>query len=324
MQRTFGPSVHLFLPREPGVIDRPDNVNIYILYAAEDRALKQELEDHLAALQRLGHIDVWHEGLIEPGADKDRVVAEHLRKAHIVLLLVSANFLSPDCYGRYEPELRLAYERQRRGEVRVVPVILRHCLWQMDLLAELSPLPRGGHPVRSRHWESEDLAFQQIAQELRTLAQELRRAAAPVPALPAPPAPPRTAPRPPLPSPEGADDLVGGLLEILCTLRLEEAERRFRDLAHPSLYATGMLEQGFRRNNFAPAHARGRLYRRPPVVTARQPTGRTSIGVRGAREAGEEFKLTLARTEELGGLGGHVRIFHPADGRAPSISGLSL
>lgn len=313
------------------MIDRPDNINIYILYAAEDRALKQELEDHLSALQRLGHIDVWHDGLIEPGAEKDRVVAEYLRKAHIVLLLVSANFLSPDCYGRYEPELRLAYERQRRGEVRVVPVILRHCLWQMDLLAELSPLPRGGHPVRSRHWESEDLAFQQIAQELRGLAEDLKRAAAPVLERLDPASSPSSSagpPPPPSPAPEdrgeGTDGLIGGLLEILCTLRLEEAERRFRDLAHPSLYAAGALEPAFRRNNFAPAHERGRLYRRPPVVTARQPTRRTAIGVRGARERGEEVKLTIARTEELGGLGGHVRIFYPADGRTPSISGLSL
>jgi hypothetical protein len=317
------------------VIDRPDNVNIYVLYASEDRSLARELEDHLAALQRLGHIDVWHEGLIEPGAEKDLVVAEYLRKAHIVLLLVSANFLSPDCYGRYEPELRLAYERQRRGEVRVVPVILRHCLWQMDLLAELSPLPRGGHPVRSRHWESEDLAFQQIAQELRTLAEDLKRAAAPLLPRPgtdtraAPPPGPRPHSRPPEARPpgdrdEGTDGLIGGLLEILCTLRLEDAERRFRDLAHPSLYASGTLEPAFRRNNFAPSHQRGRLYRRPPVVTARQPTGRTAIGVRGARESGEEVKLTIARTEELGGLGGHVRIFYPADGRTPSISGLSL
>lgn len=354
------------------MIDRPDNVNIYLLYASEDEPLRRELEDHLGALQRLGYVDIWHEGLVEAGADKDAAVAEYLHRAHIILLLISANFLSPDCYGRYEGELRVAYDRQRRGEVKIVPVILRHCMWQMDILAQLNPLPRGGHPVRSRHWESEDVAFHEIALELRNLAEELRRAAEPAqaPAPAAEPAsvpheaaapaatasseaaaPPRaasaaaareaSAPAPSIVEPAAAGEangrkdgpwtrepapeaLIGGLLEILCTLRAEEGVQRFRDLAHGSLYAGREMDPAFRRNNFAPACERGRLYRRPPLITAWQPTGRRHIGGPGGREAGEEVKFTIARNEDVGGLGGHVRIFYPADGGAPTICGLTL
>ena len=84
------------------MIDRPDNINIFILYATEDLALKKELEGHLSFLQRLGYIDVWHEGQVQPGMEKEQVVSEYLEKSHIILLLISANFLAPDHYMKYD------------------------------------------------------------------------------------------------------------------------------------------------------------------------------------------------------------------------------
>lgn len=154
------------------MIDRPDNINIFILYAQEDEALKKELEDHLGFLQRLGYIDVWHEGQVAPGLEKEAIVAEYLDKAHIILLLISANFLAPDHYTKYEAELRRAYERQQEGKVTVIPVILRHCMWQLGMLAGLNPLPSGGHPVRSDHWESPDKAFHDITVALQKLTSQ--------------------------------------------------------------------------------------------------------------------------------------------------------
>ena len=163
------------------MIDRPGNINVFILYASADEELKNELENHLSLLQHHGYIDLWHEGQIEPGAERDQVVGEFIQKAHIILLLISANFLAPDCYTRYEPELRAAYERQKLGEVRIIPVILRHCMWQLDILAGLNPLPKGGHPVRSKHWESSDVAFRDVVLTLQQTAQDLMQAAKQMP-----------------------------------------------------------------------------------------------------------------------------------------------
>ena len=54
-------------------------------------------------------------------------IDEHLDKVHVVLLLVSSDFLASNyCY---DVEMTRALERHEAGEARVIPVILRACLW---------------------------------------------------------------------------------------------------------------------------------------------------------------------------------------------------
>jgi hypothetical protein len=272
------------------------------------------------------------------------VAAEYLRRADIVLLLISVNFLSPECYDRYHAELQLAYERQKRGQVKIVPVILKECDWQSDVLEKLNPLPRGGVPVGSPRWESPDRAFREVVQELRALADELlggrRPPAPPSPVQPAerpasvqtagstepgepagPPTPPEPADRP---GPSHAEGLIARLLEILSTGRPETAMAEFRLIAHRSLFAQGELEPGFRRNNLVPAFGRAARYHRPPVIVGQRPTGRRYLGVRDDREVGREVNFSIARCDDAGGMAGHVRLFFPQGGGAPTVSDLSL
>ena len=319
------------------MIDRPGNINVFILYATADEALKNELENHLSLLQHHGYIDVWHEGQIDPGAERTKVISECIEKAHIILLLISANFLAPDCYSKYEPELRMAYARQQRGEVKIIPVILRHCIWQLDMLASLNPLPQGGHPVRSKHWETPDLAFQNIVLALQQTAKDLMQAAQRV-QQDAPPAPPTKSPletpvdeaprslvNEPSSDPDSAaEQLINDLFELLTQADRASTEARIVDLMHPSLLRNGALEPTFRKNKLDRACERLSLYNRPVQILARKPTGRTRLGALNNKEEGEEVSYTVTRNEDLGGLPGHVRIFFPKQGGAPSISSISL
>ncbi len=326
------------------MIDRPDNINIFILYATEDEPLKKELEDHLSLLQRLGYIDVWHEGQVQAGAEKEQVVAEYMEKAHIILLLISANFLAPDTYTRYETELRRAYERQKKGAVTIIPVILRHCVWQLDILAGLNPLPSGGYPVRSDHWESQDKAFHDITLALQNIVAELRKvseqkaragkntSAEPTPALiseiealkeklvDTPPVRPETTPV----QSESVQGLLNDLFEALSALSLEEAVQKFVPIAHRSLLKFGTLEPDFKKNNFDTAFEKARYYKRPPEVREKKSTGRQKIGPRKDKDEGIEYAFTLLRIHETGAMPGQVRIFQSARDGTIKISGLTL
>lgn len=311
------------------MIDRPDNVNIFILYAAEDQPLKKELEGHLSFLQRLGHIDVWHEGQIQPGVEKEQVVAAYLEKAHIILLLISANFLAPDHYMQYEQELRRAYDRQQKGEVVIIPVILRHCVWQLDFLAGLNPLPAGGHPVRSTHWESVDKAFHEVTIALQQVAAEIQQAtlAADIPVAETTAQTPVAAPAPQKSIKQAAvshDQLLHELFEALFSLTIEEASVRFMQIAHRSLVANGALDAYFLKHSFAVAHERIQQYTRPPAIISRKSTGRRRIGPRNDKDEGEEYAYTLARNQDTGALPGQVRVFVSAKTGLRTISGISL
>lgn len=327
------------------MIDRPDNINIFILYAREDEPLKKELEDHLGLLQRLGYIDVWHEGQVQPGVEKEQVVAEYLDRAHIILLLISANFLAPDTYTKYESELRRAYERQKRGEVNIIPVILRHCVWQLDILAGLNPLPSGGHPVRSEHWESADKAFHDITMALQKVAIELKKAdqqntppAAGIPAIEAlkqevaarTPEPAQNVPTPAdavaseAVQSDSVQRLLDDLFDALFSISIEEAMQKFIPIAHRSLLKYGALEPAFKKNNFDIAYQKARDYKRPPRISVKKSTGRRKIGPRKDKDEGIEYAFTLVRIQETGAMPGQVRIFQSVIDGTITISGLSL
>lgn len=313
------------------MLDRPDNINVFILYAAEDEELKSELESHLSMLHRHGYIDVWHEGQLIAGDDKNQVISEYLEKSHIILLLISSNFLAPDCYGKYEKELRKAYERQKRGEVKVIPVILRHCMWQMDVLSTLHPLPKGGHPVRSKHWDTPDVAYQNIAMGLQQIANDLltatRQIAAVQQATVEKKSPPVT--DDPLLSDSSKKDtaaiaLINNLFALFESLDEETCAQMAISIVHQSLVKAQQLDASFRKYKFSKAYHNAPLYISPVQVEGIKPTGRKSMGLRDQKEAGEEVMYEVARKKDIGALPGHVRIFFPANGGLPKISNLSL
>ena len=79
------------------------------------------------------------------------------------MLLVSPEFLASEyCYGI---EMKISLERHAKGEAVVIPIILRPCDWHSAPFAELQALPRDGKAVTL--WANRDVAFAQIAQDLR-------------------------------------------------------------------------------------------------------------------------------------------------------------
>lgn len=145
-------------------------VEIFLCYAHEDKKLLRQLEKQLSLLQRQGLIDVWHDRDISAGTEWEREINEHLNSAQIILLLVSPDFLNSDyCYSI---EMKHVMEKHERGEVRVIPIILRPVYWEKTPFGKLQVSPKDAKPVTM--WANRDKAFSNVTESIYQVVQELR------------------------------------------------------------------------------------------------------------------------------------------------------
>lgn len=124
----------------------PRSLNVFISYAHEDELFKDALVTMLAGLQRRGVIDAWHDRRIEEGDEWRASIEAAMNRCDLALLLVSSDFLASRFIQDHELP-RLLQRRMEQG-LRVVPVIVRPCLWQGEpVLRDLQVLPRDGKAV---------------------------------------------------------------------------------------------------------------------------------------------------------------------------------
>jgi hypothetical protein len=147
-------------------------VKLFYSYSHKDEEWRDELEKQLIILQRNEEIEQWHDRRIAPGDAWEPAIVEHLHNADIILLLISPDFLASDfCYNN---EMKRAMERNKAGEARVIPVMLRTVAnWRDTPFAELQGLPKDMKPVRK--WGDTDEAFANIAEGISRVVRELKR-----------------------------------------------------------------------------------------------------------------------------------------------------
>lgn len=144
-------------------------IKLFYCYAREDKELRDELEKHLSILKRRYGLRSWHDREILAGDNWQEAINLHLDDAHLILLLISPDFMvSEYCYGK---EMQRAFERQREGTCRIIPIILRPTYWEDELFSQLQILPTDAVPVTS--WPHRDLAFLNIAKEMSLVFKDL-------------------------------------------------------------------------------------------------------------------------------------------------------
>jgi hypothetical protein len=142
-------------------------VHLFFSYASKDEELREELEKHLSDLKNSGLITAWHDRMVDPGYDWAEQVGIHLNKAHIILLLISSDFMANgNCYGT---EMQRALERHDLKEALVVPVLLRPVRFARAPFAKLQVLPKDGRPITI--WQNQDSAFVDVAIGIEDLIQ---------------------------------------------------------------------------------------------------------------------------------------------------------
>jgi len=141
---------------------------LFLSYSHADLSLKVELLKHLKPLERLNLIECWDDGMIPPGDEWGDHIGQQIEDADIILLLISVDFInSKYCY---DVELERALERHRDKEARVIPVLLRDCIWQHLPFAKIEGLPSKMKPVKS--WDNPDSAFADVAAGIKKILDE--------------------------------------------------------------------------------------------------------------------------------------------------------
>ena len=142
---------------------------IFCSYSHKDEKYRTELETHLALFERQGAVHVWHDRLIQPGADWVHEIDDNISHANLVLLLVSVDFLASEyCYGI---EMNRALARAAAGETRVVPILVRKCDLEGVPFGHVQWLPTGAKPVKN--WTDRDSAWTDVAKGVRKVVQDL-------------------------------------------------------------------------------------------------------------------------------------------------------
>ncbi len=141
----------------------PKKLNIFLSYAHEDEAMKVQLDKNLIMLKKGDKVNVWQDRQILGGAEWDESIAKELAAADIILLLISVDFNNSQYI--WDKELKTAMDRHKKGEARVIPIILRTCEWAEMPYAKLQALPTGAKPISS--FTDADAAYTDVAKGIR-------------------------------------------------------------------------------------------------------------------------------------------------------------
>jgi len=144
-------------------------INLFYAYAKEDEDFRIQLEKHLSLLKRQGIISDWHFRKLTGGDEWREKIDNHINNSQIILLLISADFISSDyCY---DVEMTRAMELHKSQKARVIPVILRPCDWHSSPFSKLQALPTDGKTITQ--WSNQDEAFLDIVQGIRRACEDL-------------------------------------------------------------------------------------------------------------------------------------------------------
>jgi hypothetical protein len=138
----------------------------FISYSHKDVRRCDELREHLSQLVRERIIEVWHDGRIDQRIPWERDIRDKLKMADVVLLLISARFLSS--YYCCEVEVREAMNRHARGKTIVLPVLIGRCDYEKAEFATLNVFQLNGGPISGTR-DRRDAGWTALAKKVRSL-----------------------------------------------------------------------------------------------------------------------------------------------------------
>lgn len=118
----------------------------FISYSHKNMKYKEKLFTSLQALKNTYNIESWHDGMISAGENIDKKVKVAMQQAHIILLLVTNDYLSS--YYCIQIELEAAMKREKAGECIVIPVIFQESVLTDNLgFIMNNRVPQDGKPI---------------------------------------------------------------------------------------------------------------------------------------------------------------------------------
>jgi len=160
---------------------------VFVSYSHKDEPWKDRLHPHLGMLKRVGHIDVWDDRRIGSGEEWYDEIKAAMEQAAVAVCLISADYLDSDFCSK--EEIPYLLERRERDGMKLIPVLVRPCLWQaIPWLSPIQMIPRDGKSVAEDFAGKEDSVFTQVAGRVHEIVTD------PTYQPPAPPPPKWTPP----------------------------------------------------------------------------------------------------------------------------------
>ena len=146
---------------------KDDAFRIFISYMHADETFREALDKHLSPLLLLGRADVWHDQHLQAGARLYEKIQGNIEAAHIVLMLISADYLaSKNCQG----EMAIALKKSDAGTAVAIPIIIRECNWTILPIGKLLAANKDGVPIKSQ--SDSDVAWTQVAKKIGEIVNE--------------------------------------------------------------------------------------------------------------------------------------------------------
>jgi hypothetical protein len=149
----------------------PKQIEIFVFYSHLDQNFRKYLDKYLSPLKAIYPTTFWYDGVIGPGVNFEQEIEIHLRNAHIILLMVSPDFVDSEyCSVK---ELGPAMERHHKGEARVIPIILRPTFWKGTPFRKLQALPNNAKPITE--WQPRDAGYVKVAEGIEKVIKDMLR-----------------------------------------------------------------------------------------------------------------------------------------------------
>jgi len=134
-------------------------VKIFISYAHKDDTFLDGICTALRPLELNRQVSIWTDKQIMPGRDWHESILQNLADAHVILLLVSPDFLASDYITHNEIKgtlNRFAVSQH----VFVIQVLVRPIVMNLMPFGQLQAIPTGAEPVSQ--WPTRDEAWNDV------------------------------------------------------------------------------------------------------------------------------------------------------------------
>jgi TIR domain len=146
-------------------------VHIVTLCEGEDRPMRKALDRYLMQLSKNSDVSVWNEDDVPPGEQVESIVQEQLKRADVVLLLLSQDFWASDrCYKQAQTALQWSLEQPQK---KIVPIMLRPNSIDDTPFKDYARLPTQ-HPCISQYKDPEQ-GYWDTWQGIKTLLNPAHR-----------------------------------------------------------------------------------------------------------------------------------------------------
>lgn len=155
------------------------NLEICIVYVNKDSRFKEELKKHLSVLVRDGSISLrclkldrsTQENSYSYTPDHHRHIK--IQPSHLILFLLSPDFLNFEDFDQYMNE---ALRSTKKYNCRVIPILLKNCLWRKTRIGHLAPLPKNSVPIDdNKFWGNQNNAFHSISESIDNIVADIKQ-----------------------------------------------------------------------------------------------------------------------------------------------------